>query len=348
MDKQYIRNMDYSPDIPPRAPLAPCCEGTLAAVVTLLRQSLYQGEYHGAPAGVSAGEEFGEILLYLQQAQTHLAALSRGEISTPVPLRGYTGDMLNEMRKNLLHVLKKARRLTVGDFSCDAGNMGELSEAFEVMGKTLQAALAKLEQQKQDLTELSETLRREIEARAVVEKDLLREQARLQKLASTDPLTGISNRRQFFQVAVRELERVRRTNTGACLAMLDIDHFKNLNDSLGHSAGDKALRRITKIITSIIRPYDLVGRYGGDEFIFLFSEISRDDAFALLERMRDAVEKAKISAGKGNPNITVSIGLTQMGVGEAISSATLDQAIKRADEALYKAKNSARNHVYII
>lgn len=344
MAKHYMHDMDYSPEVPPRTHLSPCCQATLAAVASQLRQSLYQGEYKG----VTASEEFEEILLHLQQMQTHLAALARGEISMPVPLRGYMGDMLNEMRENLLHVLKKARRLTVGDFSCNAGNMGELSEAFEVMGKTIQTALARLEQQKQDLTDFSETLRREIEARAAVEKNLLREQARLQNLASTDPLTGIFNRRQFFQAAIRELERVRRTYTGACLAMLDIDHFKNINDSLGHSAGDKALRRITKIITSIIRPYDLVGRYGGDEFIFLFSEISRDDAFALLERMRDAVEKSNISAGKGNPNITVSIGLTQLGQQEAVSSVTLAQAIKRADEALYKAKNSARNHVYII
>lgn len=347
MEKQHLRDMEYKDHIRD-TPLPACCETTLSAVAHLLRQSLYKGEYAGELAGCAGFEEIEEILLYLQQAHEHLTSLANGQISKPVPINGYTGDALKQMRENLLHVLWKARRLTVGDFSCDAGSMGELSEAFEVMGKTLQSALVRLEQQKQDLTDLSENLSREIEARAAVEKDLRREQVRLQKLASTDPLTGIANRRQFFQVAIRELERIRRTQSRACLAMLDIDHFKVLNDNLGHGAGDKALRRISKIITSIIRPYDIVGRYGGDEFIFLFPEISRDDAYTLLERLRDAVEKAHISAGKGNPFITVSVGLTELQVTKIVTSATLDQAIKRADDALYKAKDSARNHVYII
>ena len=225
--------------------------------------------------------------------------------------------------------------------------MGEISESFSVMGKTLQAALSRLEEQKQDLTDLSENLRREVEARAAMERDLRNEQARLQKLASTDPLTGIANRRQFFQVAMRELERMRRTKSPACLAMLDIDHFKALNDALGHSAGDKALRQIVQIITGMVRPYDVVARYGGDEFIFLFPEISPHQAHALLERLRDTVEKATISAGEGNPNITVSIGLTALQVEKKITSRTLDRAIKRADDALYMAKEQSRNHICI-
>lgn len=346
MAKQY-HEKNFSSDVF-RSALPSCCKGTLTAAVTLLRQSLHRGESHTEHEGTPISAELEEILLYLKRTHAHLAALAHGEISMPMPVSDYLDTILNETRDNLLRVLKKERRLTAGDFFCDADNMGELLEAFEVMGKTLQVAFEQLEQQKQDLAELSEKLRREIEAGATVERDLLRKQARLQKLASTDPLTGISNRRHFFQIAVRELERIRRTQAGACFAMLDIDHFKNLNDTLGHSAGDKTLRRITKIITSIIRPYDLVGRYGGDEFIFLFSGIFRDDALVLLERIRDAVEKAEISAGKGSPNITVSIGLAQLSAGEDLSRAALDQAIQRADEALYKAKGSARNRVYII
>lgn len=330
------------------APATPSCESSLALAAHLLRQGLYSGSYDGVPTNRADLEGIDEILLYVRDVQHHLSRLTKGSISAPVPLAGYTGTILREMRENLRHAIWKARRLTVGDFSCDAGGMGELSESFEVMGKTLQAALVRLEQQKQDLTELSEILRREINARAAVEKDLRREQARLQKLASTDPLTGIPNRRQFFQTATRELERIRRTKGNACLAMLDIDHFKALNDSLGHTAGDKALQHVAKIISNIIRPYDIVGRYGGDEFIFLFPEITRDNAYALLERIRASVEKEQLSTGKESPPITVSIGLTVLTVDEAVTSATLDKAISLADEALYKAKNKSRNRICIV
>lgn len=346
MAKKYSHDLAHTSDT--RLSPESCRETPLATVLRRLRQSLYHGQFGDTLDDVTGIEGFDEILRYIRDAQEQLSDLARGNSGKPVPLEGHTGELLKELQGNLRHVIRKARRLTVGDFACEAGCMGEVSEAFEVMGRTLQAALVRLEQQKQDLTDLSESLRREIDARAVVEKDLRREQARLQKLASTDPLTGIANRRQFFQTAIRELERIRRTKSHACLAMLDIDHFKALNDTLGHGAGDKALRRIAKIITSSIRLYDLVGRYGGDEFIFLFPEIVREDAYALLERLRDSVEKSKISAGKNNPNITVSIGLTELIVDKAVTSGTLDQAIKRADDALYKAKNSSRNHVYII
>ncbi len=328
--------------------IAPGRVCTLAESMEMVRQGLYHGKYNGAHR---ASPDFGpveEVLSYLQRTQMHLASLARGDLSAPIQLTGYTGDLLKEMQENLQQVIRKARRLTVGDFSCDAGCMGELSLAFEVMGKTLQAALARLERQKQDLTELSENLRREIQAKAAIEKDLRREQARLQKLASTDPLTGIANRRQFFQTARRELERIRRTQGHACLAMLDIDHFKALNDCLGHSAGDKALRRVARIITKIVRPYDIIGRYGGDEFIFLFPDLSQEKSHALLERLRDTVEKARIPTGKGNPPITVSIGLVALRVDKPVSNAMLDRALMRADKALYTAKNESRNHICVL
>lgn len=329
-------------------PPLPCYGDSFSLAMHLLHKGLFHGQYESFPPGTSDLKQVQELLLYLEQVQNHLAGLARGNISDAVSLGGYTGALLREMQENLHHVTWKARQLTVGDFSCDAGCMGELSEAFEVMGKTLQAAMARLEQQKQDLTALSENLRKEVDARSAMEKNLRREQARLQKLASTDPLTGIANRRYFFQAAIRELERIRRTKSPACLAMLDIDHFKALNDSLGHNAGDKALRQIAKIITGIVRPYDVVGRYGGDEFIFLFPEISRDQAHTLLERLRDSVEKANISTGKGTLNITVSIGLIEMEVEKKISGATLDRIIKCADDALYKAKGQCRNHICIL
>ncbi len=306
--------------------------------IQLMHKALFHGQYDAVPDDLACSKHIAELLLYLKQTQCHFENLAYGDISAPIPVDGYSGSLLKTMQDNLHSVIWKARRLADGDFSPDADGMGELTEAFNLVSKTLQAALAGLEQQKQELAALSETLRREVEARAAMEKYLRSEQARLRKLAATDPLTGIANRRHFFLAAIRELEHLRRTKTPACLAMLDIDHFKTINDCLGHSAGDKALRRIVKIITRVIRPYDLVGRYGGDEFLFLFPGVAREQAHALLERLRNAIEKAKISAGERNPCITVSIGLIELKTEEKITRATLNRLIAGADDSLYAAK----------
>lgn len=320
---------------------------SLGQALTLIRDCLNTGTCDMDSSLVREHPELEDMLRFIKETQRYLVFLARGEISRTVPLDGYTGTILKELQTNLHGLARKATQMTAGDYSCSAGCMGELSEAFETMGQSLQTAMDRLERQKKDLTALSENLQREIEARIAVEEHLRREQFRLQKLASTDPLTGIANRRYFFQLAIREIERIRRTGSPACLAMLDIDHFKELNDSLGHSAGDRALQRIAKLISGVIRPYDIVGRYGGDEFIFLFPETPSEASHAILERLRDAVEKAHIHAGQNDLTITVSIGLTELEA-ETNGGAALDKAIIRADEALYKAKAASRNHICVV
>lgn len=319
----------------------------LAQATMRLRQCLYSGRYDPIPEDAGFAE-FEELLHYISLIQKHVVFITRGEISEPLPFKGYTGNILKELQTNLQQVVVKARCLTVGDFSSDAGNMGEISEALDIMGSALQSALSRLERQKADLTELSHNLQREVEARIQVEENLRLEQIRLQKLASTDSLTGLANRRYFLQIAVREVERIRRTGNRACLAMLDIDHFKALNDSRGHNAGDRALHQIAQTISAIIRPYDLVGRYGGDEFIFLFPETGKEVASTILERLRESVEQARIEVEKDLCCITVSIGLTEIDSQTDSSDSSLDQAITRADEALYKAKGNSRNHICVV
>lgn len=327
------------------APDAANSNNDIKAVLLLARQCVCCGSHDPIPETLRDIPELAEILQYLLSIQAHIGALARGEVSAPIPLAGHTGDLLKTLQTNLSHVIWEAQQLTYGDFSGSTGRMGEVSEAFDNMGKALQTALSRLEQQKEDLTNLSQNLQREIDARIAVEDNLRNEQIRLQKLASTDPLTGIANRRHFFQLAQREVERIRRTGAPACLAMLDLDYFKNLNDSLGHSTGDRALHFIAQLISSSIRPYDIVGRYGGDEFIFLLPETKREDAYTLLERLRQSVEKARICSGDDTPCITVSIGLTELPTDAASGVSPLDQAILNADEALYKAKALSRNTV---
>lgn len=328
--------------------VASCCAAILAKAMATLRRCLQNGESCPIPDELEQFEEFTDIVQYLKTAQKHIASITRGEINVPIPQRGYTDTILQELQDNLRQVVLKARRVAEGDFSSDAGKMGEISETLDVMGKALQSALTRLERQKADLAELSLNLQREVDARIHVEESLRLEQIRLQKLASTDSLTGLANRRCFFQTALREIDRIRRTGSTACLAMLDIDHFKTLNDTLGHGAGDNALRAIAQTIASVIRPYDLVGRYGGDEFIFLFPETDTNVACSILNRLRDSVEQKRIETGQGNGCLTVSIGLTVITPMPDSKDSVLDHAIARADEALYKVKQGPRNHICVV
>ena len=324
--------------------LSPLMQGDANTNASLqaLNECLMAREAYVLDQTVASNPELVPALTHLHDLQTALNTICKGNISIPITVQGYTGDLLRELQANLRQVMSHARFITSGDFSHLAGNMGEVSDTFNTMGKALQSAFERLEQQKNDLWELSVHLQREIEARMAVEVNLRHEQLRLQKLASTDSLTGVANRRHFFQLATREIERARRTSMPVSLAMLDIDYFKDVNDSLGHCAGDDVLRTITDIITGIVRPYDLVGRYGGDEFIFLFPETTTKTAYAILERLRGVVERKAICTGKGSQTLTVSIGLTQVELNQE-GTASLDEAIIQADNALYTAKKTSRN-----
>ena len=320
----------------------PCAHANLRA----LQESLLADDPRCFEGLSTRFPELAFLVAYMECLQSGLTALCRGAISTPVGLDGYTGTLLRELQASLNQVMTHAQFITSGDFSPAAGNMGEVSTSFNNMGKALQLAFARLEQQKDDLAALSTNLRREIEARAAVEQDLRREQLRLHKLASTDPLTDVANRRHFFQLAGREMERSRRSRCPVSLAMLDVDHFKDVNDTYGHVVGDEVLRTLATIITHTLRPYDLVGRYGGDEFIFLFPETPREVAHTILERLRNAVEKKTIAVGEKTLSITTSIGLTRVDT-SCKGSEPLDEAILRADNALYMAKEHTRNCVFV-
>ena len=162
-------------------------------------------------------------------------------------------------------------------------------------------------------------------------------------LSQTDSLTGIYNRRTFMENAVIQLERCERLKSGASILIMDLDHFKQVNDTYGHLAGDKVLQEFASIVKNILRPYDIFGRYGGEEFIVFAADIDEADAKNLAERIRLTVSKIPIQLDESNKlSITVSIGVT-----EVKSSAALDNAIDCADHALYEAKESGRNRVVV-
>jgi diguanylate cyclase (GGDEF)-like protein len=158
--------------------------------------------------------------------------------------------------------------------------------------------------------------------------------------AVTDALTGIYNRRGLFEVGEYEFARARRLNRPFSAIMIDIDHFKRVNDNYGHGVGDQALVTVAERCRSGSRTVDLVGRYGGEEFLILMPESSQDAARLVAERLRHSLAERPIPTEAGPIRITISAGVSEMR-----ETDTLQTLIERADEALYEAKNNGRNRV---
>ncbi len=164
----------------------------------------------------------------------------------------------------------------------------------------------------------------------------------LQYLATRDGLTHLWNRREIINILENELARSRREDTGLSLILLDLDDFKRINDRHGHLAGDAALQSAAQRIRTMVRPYDAVGRYGGEEFIVVLPDTREEEAFAVAERLRDAFSANPLRTDDGDFPVTVSGGVAAKDPGTEIGSA---EVIRAADDALYRAKNKGRNLV---
>ncbi len=165
------------------------------------------------------------------------------------------------------------------------------------------------------------------------------------EMANTDKLTGTYSRRRFEELLQLEIERFNRYQNNACILLFDIDHFKNVNDTYGHQAGDDVFVALTQICTDTLRKSDILGRYGGDEFIAFLPETDRKKAFRVAERLRRAVDSASIPSSGSTIRVTISIGIAHF---KDIDALSIDRVIKQADDSLYSAKNRGRNQVVCI
>jgi diguanylate cyclase (GGDEF)-like protein len=163
--------------------------------------------------------------------------------------------------------------------------------------------------------------------------------AEVQKQAITDALTGLYNRRGFFELGRREVERAHRFGRPLTAMMIDVDLFKQVNDTQGHLIGDQVLAGVAMQIERQLRQVDLPGRYGGDEFLALLPETDLTNAYQAAERLRRAISQIMYSTENEPVMVTVSIGLAEL----RESADTLETLIERADQALYVAKQSGRN-----
>ncbi|PKO72548.1 MAG: hypothetical protein CVU20_02065 [Betaproteobacteria bacterium HGW-Betaproteobacteria-14] len=166
-------------------------------------------------------------------------------------------------------------------------------------------------------------------------------QATLERLATTDHLTGLLNRRAFLEATEREIRRAHRYGQSLSLLMIDVDHFKHINDAHGHPAGDEVLRRIATACRGMLRDEDLTGRLGGEEFAVSLVQAPLHAAAAVAERLREAINALAIEHEGVRLTVSVSIGVAEFGR----DAGTLDRLISQADARLYAAKHAGRNRV---
>ena len=178
---------------------------------------------------------------------------------------------------------------------------------------------------------------------ARLELDLESARAELEQIASTDALTGLYNRRHFFEHAEVEFERARRAECNMSFLLVDADNFKSINDNYGHDAGDTVIKALSAIFQHEVRAFDLVARFGGDEFVIMLVDVDEDQAFSIADRIRGVVESTPILFGSQILNVRLSIGIASFDVLDP----DLAVILKRADTALYNAKRQGRNLVVV-
>jgi diguanylate cyclase (GGDEF)-like protein len=186
----------------------------------------------------------------------------------------------------------------------------------------------------------------ELVARTRVMLRLRAQMRAIEQQAILDPLTGLYNQNYLNGAVKRELKRCQRYNLNLSCLMIDVDHFKSINDTHGHLIGDEVLRGVGKILQATLRGYDFAVRYGGDEFLVILAQNNPLGAVYVAERIREMIQNHTLSAAKASPaSVTVSIGVASL-VGGAASAPNV--LIEAADQALYEAKRQGRNRVVTV
>ncbi|ONF45072.1 sensor domain-containing diguanylate cyclase [Marinobacter lutaoensis] len=178
---------------------------------------------------------------------------------------------------------------------------------------------------------------------ATSKRALERANEQLEKLSMTDRLTGLLNRGTWENLVDAEYERFRRYGHTTTLVMFDIDHFKKVNDTYGHLAGDEVIKRTAEVTKRAIRQSDSAGRYGGEEFGIILPETDAEGAYIICERIRETIERSTVKTNVADITYTISMGISQLDD----RPENYMQWLQRADEALYKAKEGGRNRVVI-
>jgi diguanylate cyclase (GGDEF)-like protein len=213
--------------------------------------------------------------------------------------------------------------------------IGRLGTAFNQMADAIQ-------ERERDLRDLAQGLEQTVEQRTA---ELREKASELELLAISDPLTRVYNRRHFFRLAEIEVERATRERRHLSLILMDADHFKPINDTYGHQAGDQILINLAQICQDNIRKTDIFARYGGEEFVLLMPETDLEKARATAERLRLRVAESTQAIGLRRIPLTISLGVTSLPPG---APGNITVLVAQADQALYQSKQSGRNRVSVV
>lgn len=299
------------------------------------------------PEGLADAEGLVKVHEYLLGLRQLLEDFAKGDLSGDIRLRGILAGRLKALQANLLHITWQIQQVAAGDFTQRVDFMGEFSVAFNSMVKQLDASRTGLLQKEEELTQLTMVLQDEVAQKGRALAALKESEASFRYMAEHDALTGILNRRSFYDVALMELKRAKMLGYHCALVIFDIDHFKQFNDTYGHLEGDQALKHVTNTIASGLRQGDIFARYGGEEFVCLLSLVNRPQGDVVIERLRKLIEESPVPTQHGDVSITASIGMVSIppDFGELRDVAFLEEALSYADVALYEAKGGGRNRL---
>jgi diguanylate cyclase (GGDEF)-like protein len=259
-------------------------------------------------------------------------------------------NSLNHPTRTILAVPLKFRDRKIGGLEAMNKTGGQYFAEHDARLLTALAAQAtiaienaRLYQKTQD--EIAERIKVEDELRRHRDhlEELVRERtAEVHQLAITDALTGVFNRRHLVELGNRALLHARRYHQPLAAIMLDVDDFKKINDTCGHAAGDEALRKLANQLRKDLRSTDILGRYGGDEFVVLLPETNLQTAYQSAERLLVNIRTLRVGAPQTQIGLTSSLGVAEL---KPARQQTIDDLIARADDALYTAKQTGRNRV---
>lgn len=256
------------------------------------------------------------------------------------------------------HISKPLEAITTAVNEVSSGNLSyrveyiRANEEIELLGRQINDMSANLEQSMKLIGEQMSELEAQKEEIAAQNDDILKAYEQLTKanqnlerMATTDQLTEIFNRRYFMDRLRTEILITLRSRRPLAVALMDIDHFKSVNDTYGHKAGDQVLKGLVKVVGSVIRRSDLLARFGGEEFIILAPETNLEGGIILAEKIRSAVEGHDFEIDGGTIRITASIGVSELNDFSSSPQKNEDQLLLTADHYLYQAKHKGRNRV---
>ena len=224
--------------------------------------------------------------------------------------------------------------LNIGEFKAKSSQdeIGRLAKVFNQMHATIKRQI-------EELNEHRELLEKEVKERTY---ELEQANKKLDLISRTDELTQLPNRRDMHKTIEKEVERANRFKKAFSIIFIDIDHFKDVNDTYGHAAGDAVLKSVASTLRSLLRKYDVLARYGGEEFLTLLPETELKDAAHVAERFRKQIENQTIFFGGQEIKVTITLGVAQFD-----SSQGAEKCIQLADKALYEGKEHGRNKVIL-